>query len=61
MTDALDDCLGVGIVNGDDLDGRIIRGRETAATLTSLALAILWDDPERNNFDCPWNWREQYE
>ena len=26
-------------------------------TMTCLALAGLWDDPENNNFDCPWQWR----
>lgn len=26
---------------------------------TCLALAELWDDPAQNNFDCPWDWREQ--
>ena len=25
---------------------------------TALALATLWDDPENNNFDCPWPWRK---
>jgi hypothetical protein len=25
---------------------------------TALALAKLWDDPEKNNFDCPWDWRK---
>lgn len=24
---------------------------------TALALAWLWDDPYRNNFDCPWDWK----
>ena len=27
--------------------------------LTCLALAELWDDPAKNNFDYPWDWREQ--
>lgn len=26
---------------------------------TCQALAGLWDDPENNNFDCPWDWKEQ--
>ena len=26
---------------------------------TCLALAKLWDDPTQNNFDCPWDWKEQ--
>ena len=28
-------------------------------TLTCLALAALWDDPDNNNFDCPWDWRKE--
>ena len=24
---------------------------------TCLALAKLYDDPKKNNFDCPWDWK----
>ena len=24
-----------------------------------MALAKLWDDPTQNNFDCPWDWKQQ--
>lgn len=26
---------------------------------TCLTLAMLWDDPTQNNFDCPWDWKQQ--
>ena len=32
---------------------------ENAETLTCLALAQLWDDPDTNHFDCPWDWRKE--
>ena len=60
MTDGPLDAHILGTLDRDGLGDRIIRGRETAETLTCLSLAILWDDPERNHFDCPWDWRDQY-
>ena len=27
-------------------------------TMTCLALAHLYDDPENNNFDYPWEWKD---
>jgi len=30
---------------------------EEIETDTCLALANLWDDPHKNNFDCPWDWK----
>ena len=60
MTDGPLDTNILGTLDRDGLGDRIIRGRETAETLTCLSLAMLWDDPERNNFDCPWDWRDQY-
>ena len=54
MTDGPRDTHILGTLDRDGLGNRIIRGRETAETLTCLSLAILWDDPERNHFDCPW-------
>ena len=32
---------------------------DDAEILTCLALAELWDDPQNNNFDCPWDWRKE--
>jgi hypothetical protein len=26
---------------------------------TCLALAKLYDDPKNNNFDCPWDWKNE--
>ncbi len=26
---------------------------------TCITLAGLWDDPTQNNFDCPWDWKQQ--
>jgi hypothetical protein len=26
-------------------------------TLTCMTLALLYDDPKKNNFDCPWDWK----
>lgn len=26
-------------------------------TLTCMTLALLYDDPKKNNFDCPWDYR----
>jgi hypothetical protein len=28
-------------------------------TLTCMTLALLYDDTKNNNFDCPWDWRNQ--
>lgn len=30
-------------------------------TLTCMTLALLYDDPKKNNFDCPWEWRKHGE
>ena len=45
--------LGCGDRDGPDL--RVVP--ESAETLTCLGLAYLWDDPENNNFDYPFDWR----
>jgi len=58
MTDGTYDRPILDIVDRVGLDGRIMRGRESPETLTSLSLAMLWDDPSRNNFDYPCNRRK---
>lgn len=35
-----------------------VLGQEHQDTELCLVLAGLWDDPEKNNFDCPWDWRQ---
>ena len=45
--------------SGDGPDLRLVRG--DAETLTCLALATLWDDPDFNNFDYPLNRRNKHE
>ena len=51
MTDGIAGTHILDTLGRDGLGTRIIRGRETAETLTCLSLAILWDDPERNMTD----------